>query len=438
MRYSTRTDNPSAMHPRFAQEQDPIGWCAAIAALFLALVWWRLGTPSEIYFDEVHYVPAARKLIEGVRANPEHPLFGKTVLAAAIHWLGDKPLTWRLPSALMGAFGLFAFARLVWFTSGRRLATVLAALLLATNFFWFIHSRIAMLDMVMAALGMASLWQFAAACCLPQQARWRLALTGVLAGLALGTKWSIAPALMLPGLLFLALKLRANGWRFPWARKGGPVEGVTLIEAALWLGLLPLAVYWLTFWPGFGWADRPIDPWKPLAWHEFMLRLQDSVRKLHPYRSQWYEWVSNWRAIWYLYKDIDGAQRGVVLIGNPFTMLAGLAALGWALWAGIRKRRYDALVFVALYAVCLGMWPLSGKPIQFIYHYLLPSTFMMAALALALEDLWHRRDRWHWLAPAALVLSFAMFAWFYPIISGWPLCCGRPSYQFWMWLGSWR
>ena len=34
--------------------------------------------------------------------------------------------------------------------------------------------------------------------------------------------------------------------------------------------------------------------------------------------------------------------------------------------------------------------------------------------------------------------GFAMFAWFYPIISGYPLCCGRPSYQFWMWLHSWR
>jgi len=426
------------MRARFTQEQDPAAWCAVIAVFFLALVWWRLGTPSEIYFDEVHYVPAARKLIEGIRANPEHPMFGKTVLAAAIHWLGDKPLTWRVPSALFGAIGLFAFSRLLWFASGRRLATILAALLLATNFFWFIHSRIAMLDMVMASLGVASLWHFAAACRLPQQARWRLALAGVLAGLALGTKWSIAPALMLPGLLFLWLKLRANGWRSLWARRGGPAEGITLIEAGLWLALVPLAVYWLTYWPGFFWTDRPIDPWKPLAWHEFMLRLQDSVRKLHPYRSQWYEWVSNWRAIWYLYKDVDGAQRGIVLIGNPFTMFAGLAALGWALWAGLRKRRYDALVFAALYIVCLGMWPLSGKPIQFIYHYLLPSTFMMGALALALEDLWHRRDRWRWLAPSAMALSFAMFAWFYPIISGYPLCCGRPSYQFWMWLHSWR
>jgi dolichyl-phosphate-mannose-protein mannosyltransferase len=409
-----------------------------IAVFYLTLVWWRLGIPSEIYFDEVHYVAAARKLIEGVRVNPEHPMVGKSVLAAALYWLGDKPLYWRVPSALAGAGGLYAFTRLVWFASGNARATVIAALLLVTNFFWFIHSRIAMLDMTMAALAMAALWQVAAVSRLHGQARWRLSLAGVLMGLALGTKWSVAPLLVLPGLVFLVLKLKANGRRSLWARTGGPVEGISLIEAALWLGLLPLAVYWLSFWPAFHWAERPVDPWHPITWHEHMLKLQESVKRPHPYRSVWYQWVSNWRAIWYLYKDIDGAQRGVVLIGNPFTMLAGVIALGWALWAGVRQRRLDLLAFSAAYFATLLFWAVSSKPVQFLYHYLLPSTFLMALLALALDRVWRRQDRWRWIGPAGLVLSLAMFAWFYPIISGWPLCCGRPSFEFWMWLKSWR
>lgn len=425
------------MQGRFTTERDPANWCAVIAIFFLALVWWRLGIPSKIYFDELHYVGAARKQLEGLRVNPEHPMLAKTMLTAAIRWLGDTPLHWRIPSALLGAFGLFAFSRMVWFASGNARATVLAALLLATNFFWFIHSRIAMLDMTMAALAMAAGWQIAAAIRLSHQGRWRLALGGVLMGLSLGAKWSVAPALALPGLAFLALKLKHKGWKFLYARAGGPVPGITLIEAALWLGLVPLAVYWLTFWPAFHWTDRPIDPWAPIAWHEYMLGLQDSVKKLHPYRSVWYQWVGNWRAIWYLYEHVDGAQRGVVLIGNPFTMYAGLVALVWAVWAGLRRRRWDLLAFTTLYAVTLMFWALSTKPIQFLYHYLLPNAFLMALLALALDALWRRPDRWRWIAPASMVLSFAMFAWFYPIISSAPLCC-KTSYQWWMWLGSWR
>ena len=426
------------MQRRFTTDRDPAEWCAVIAVFFLALCWWRLGVPSEIYFDETHYVAAARKQLEGVRFNPEHPFFAKTLLAFAIEWLGDKPLVWRLPSALLGAFGLFAFSRMVWFASGNARAAVLAIVLLATDFFWFVHSRIAMLDMTMAALAMLAAWQIAAAVRLPQQGRWRLALAGVLMGLSLGAKWSVAPALVLPGLAFLALKLKHTGRGFLLARRGGPVPGISLIEAALWLGIVPLAVYWLTFWPAFHWVGRPLDPWSPLAWHQHMLTLQDSVVKPHPYRSVWYQWASNWRAIWYLYKEVDGAQRGIVLIGNPFTMLAGLAALGWALWAGVRQRRLDLLAFAALYFVTLLFWAASGKPVQFLYHYLLPSTFLMALLALALDALWRRTDRWRWIAPASLVLSLALFAWFYPIISAAPLCCGKPSYQWWMWLPSWR
>ena len=64
------------MRPAFTHEQDPADWCAVIAVFFLALVWWRLGVPSRIYFDEVHYVPAARKLIEGLRANLPQPPMG--------------------------------------------------------------------------------------------------------------------------------------------------------------------------------------------------------------------------------------------------------------------------------------------------------------------------------------------------------------------------
>ncbi len=427
------------MRAPFTKDDDPWHWCAVIAIFFFALAWHRLGIPSQIYFDEVHYVPAARKMLEWTSHNPEHPLLAKQVLAAAIWLGGDAPLVWRIPSLLFGTLGLYAFARFVWFTTGLKQATILAVLLLATNFAWFVQSRIAMLDMVMAGLAMGALWMCAAAVRQPQQARWRLALAGVLFGLALGAKWSVAPLLVVPGLVFLALKLKHTGRRFLLARDGGPVPGMTLVEAGVWLGLVPLAVYWATFWPAFTYKAGAIDPLAPLKWHRYMLDLQDSVKKPHPYRTEWYQWVGNVRGIWYLYQPVDGpAHRGILLIGNPFTMLAGLPALVWALWAGIWRRRYDALTFAGLYLVTLGLWVVSTKPIQFYYHYLLPSTFLMGCLALALDDLWRRGGRLRWAMPGAVLASLAMFAWFYPIISAAKLCCGRPSFTYWMWLTSWR
>ncbi len=430
------------MTPAPAPQRDPLGWSLVIALAFLALCWHRLGIPSRIYFDEVHYVPAARKLLELVRANPEHPLFGKQVIAAAIALLGDRPLVWRIPSVLFGALGLFAFGRALWWASGLRFATLAGMVLLATSFLWFIQSRIAMLDMIMAGLGMTALWLFAAAVRLPAGqaigARWRLAAAGLCLGLALGAKWSIAPLAALPGLTFLALRLKADGWRGLLRRDGGPVPGVSLLEAACWLGALPLAVYWLTYLPAFFYARDAVDPFAPLAWHRYMLQLQDSVTRPHPYRSVWYQWIVDWRAIWYLYQPVDGSQRGIVLIGNPFSMLAGLPAVLWCLWAGIRRKRGDALACALGYFATLGMWAVSGKPIQFYYHYLLPSAFLMACLALALDAIWRRGGRWRWLPLGALAAAVGMFVYFYPIISAAKLHGGKQSYVQWMWLKSWR
>jgi hypothetical protein len=296
-----------------------------------------------------------------------------------------------------------------------------------------------MLDMFMAALGMVALWQFAAALRLPARAaRWRLALTGVCFGLALGAKWSIAPAVVLPGLTFLVLRVRDHGWRAFQCSDTRPVPGISLMEAAFWLGSVPLIVYWLTYLPTFFYPSEPVAWWDFIGRHRYMLELQDSVKKLHPYRSVWYEWVINWRAIWYLYEPADGAQRGVLLIGNPFTMLAGLPALAWCVWVGIRKHRTDALALALLYFATLGMWVVSGKPIQFYYHYLLPGTFLMGCLALALDELWRKGGKWEWIPAVSLATAGAMFVWFYPIISSAILHEGKQAYAHWMWLHSWR
>lgn len=433
-----RTYGAASMQGPVGTARDPLPWCLALCMAFLALCLHRLGTPSKIYFDEVHYVIAARKLLDGIRANPEHPMFGKEVIAAAIAVLGDRPWAWRIPMVIFGTLGLHAFGRFIWHLSYRPFATVAAMFLLATNFLWFIESRIAMLDMVQAGLGMVALWQFAALIRAPaSRPRVRLAVCAITMGLSLGAKWSIAPVLVLPGLTFLILRMRERGWKIVGMRGAGPVPGISLAEAAFWLGLLPLAIYWLTFLPGFFWTERPIDPLGFITHHEYMLQLQDSVKRLHPYRSVWYQWVANWRAIWYLYEFVDGAQRGIVLLGNPFSMLAGLPALLWCLWIGLRRHRWDALALVALYVITLGIWAVNGKPIQFYYHYLLPASFLMGCLALALDALWARTDKWRWTTPVALAAAGAMFLYFYPVISAARLD-GKRAFEQWTWLPTWR
>ena len=419
-----------AHHPR-----DPLGITLAICAVFLVAVLWRLTIPSQLYFDEIHYVPAARILLDLAGwPNAEHPPLGKLIIAASIALVGDTPLGWRLPSALAGAVALFAFTRALWFASGRRAATLGFALLLASGFHLFVHARIAMLDGIFVAFLAVALWQAAAAVREPETGRWRLAVCGVAIGAGLATKWTMIPFAPLFGLAFLAARWTAGRRRLLMSRRGAPVPGITLAEAFLWLGIVPLLAYAASFLPALFVTPSPFAENSLLGLQQTMLGLQQSVKAQHTYQSTWADWVLNWRAIWYLYEGVDGAQRGVMLVGNPLTMLIGLPALLWCGWAAFAGRRMDALAVLVLYIVALGFWILAAKPTQFYYHYFAASCFLLAALALALDALWQRGQRWPMIV--AVGSSLALFAYFFPILSAAPLENIR-SFERWSWLESW-
>lgn len=421
----------SERHP-----QDPAALTAMLALMFAALGLIRLTVPSAPYFDEVHYLPAARAMLDqSAWLNREHPLLGKEIIAAGIALFGDRPFGWRIFSLVAGAIALFAMCRALWFASQSRFAALAFGVLLATGFSLFVHARIAMLDIFMVCFFAIALWQIAAAMREPETGRRRLAIAGIALGLSMASKWNAVPLAVIPGIAFFVLRAFAGRRRLLMSRRGMPLPGMTLVEAGIWLGAVPLLVYWLTFLPAFFFADGALEPGGFITLHRNIMALQSSVIQPHPYQSNWPDWLLNIRAIWYLYEPVDGAQRGVLLIGNPLTMLLGLPAMVWCLWAGITRKKWDALAVFIFFAASILFWVAVNKPIQFYYHYFLPSCFLLAGLALALDALWQRGNRR--IAGGILAGSVALFGWFYPIISAAPLSDPQDFNQ-WMWLDSWR
>ena len=430
-----------AMQPVQSQapqrESDPLVWHGLVALIFLAMCLVRITIPSKLYFDEVHYIPAARELLALSRpVNVEHPMLGKELLALGIALFGDQPLGWRITPVVFGTLALLAAMRAMWFATASRFASIAAGVLIASGFALLVQARIAMLDVFMAAFYLLALWMCAAAVRENESARWRLLIAGMALGCAMAAKWNAIPLAVLPGLAFLVARARSEGWHALTSRRGAPVGGVTLWEAGLWLGLLPLVVYFATFAPAFFYADGALAPRDLFAFQGKMLRLQGQVLAPHTYQSVWYQWIADWRAIWYLYEDVDGAQRGILLVGNPLTMLLGLPAIAWCGWKGIQQQRWDALCLFVLYAVSLGFWIVAAKPVQFYYHYLLPGTFLLGGLALALDRLLWKRGRT--IAPLVVLgASCALLAYFWPILTAAPLE-GAMAFEQWTWLDSWR
>jgi len=170
--------------------------------------------------------------------------------------------------------------------------------------------------------------------------------------------------------------------------------------------------------------------------HLEMLDLQSSVMAVHPYQSTWPQWMLNTRGIWYLYEFVDDAQRGVLLIGNPLTMLLGLPALAWCALSGPANRNWTKVAVALGFLATLGLWFVANKPVQFYYHYFVPSLFLLGALALTLSDL-YKSEKYRWLSYAVLVGSVTMFAVFFKILTAAELDTPM-SFAKWTWLAGWR
>ncbi|NOJ80400.1 glycosyltransferase family 39 protein [Myxococcus xanthus] len=133
------------------------GWAlVGLVSVVLILHLLIIDQPSASYvFDEAHYVPAAKCLVDGAVCNEEHPPLAKALIALSIQMFGDRGFGWRLPSVLFGSFTLALVYLLTRRFTDDRVA-LLAAFLLGFENLWFVHSSIAMLDIpafFFAALG---------------------------------------------------------------------------------------------------------------------------------------------------------------------------------------------------------------------------------------------------------------------------------------------
>lgn len=429
--------------PDSVREKDPWGWMLLILGAFAALAAYHIDEVGVVMFDEKHYLPAARHWIAlDILKNPEHPLLGKQLLALSMMVFGDNAIGWRAGSLIFAALALWATMRMTWLASRSRFAALAAGVFAATNFMLLVQARIAMLDTYMIGFVMLACWSLVAAVRSEGAAvRLRVILAGLLFGFAFATKWNVAPVIAFAGIAVFVGNLRARNGA---GRR--PLGRMHIIEAFVWLAVLPLAVYFASY-ETIRLLDVPNRHYTdPFTWQRYMLDLQESVVSHHTYMSNWWQWVLDWRPIWYFYEEYGGAWRGLFFIGNPLQMWTGLAALLACLWLGVMRQRMDCLAVFGAWLAALALWIIAPKPVQFYYHYLICGQFLAIALALALDAVVWRQmfagNRWGryvgrgW-AVAFLVANTLLFAWFVPVLTTMPLA-GRTSFLDYAWLPSWR
>src|SRR5262249_49586275 len=152
-----------------------------------------LTSPEKFVFDEVHYVPAARQMLEQGKPtevlNPMHPPLAKELIALSIASFGDSAFGWRYPAALFGAHSIVAVYLCALALFEVQASAIAAALIAFFNQMVFVQARIAMLDIFALAFSTLAIAAFMRGFRTIRPHRW-FALAGIGFGCAAACKWS--------------------------------------------------------------------------------------------------------------------------------------------------------------------------------------------------------------------------------------------------------
>jgi dolichyl-phosphate-mannose-protein mannosyltransferase len=374
-------------------------------------------TPEKFYFDEVHYVPAARQMLEPVMTtpmlNPMHPPLAKQLMALSIRTFGDIPLGWRYPSVLFGSLAIVAvyLCGLALFASQG--PAVASALLAFFNQMLFVQSRIAMLDIFALAFSLFAVAAFMHGFRKTRPHLW-FALAGLACGFSIGCKWSGLFTLAICIVIVAVIRLM-QGWRTQfaggnaddWYRPGLWPDFRTTHFAACFV-LIPVVVYLATFIPLYG-LSVP-DIWQ--AQRRIFGDNTTTAIATHTYMSAWPSWPFLVRPVWFLFDKIgDDRIAAVVSLGNPLVLWPALPALGVCLRDWIVTRRAEAFLILSFYFGLYLAWAVLPRTVGFLYYYLPSATLASLALVYVLR----RGNNPRWLLWAFVAIAAASFAAMLPI-----------------------
>lgn len=438
-----------------------------LLALALATRCWILWKPRAAVFDEELFEQYISHYFTHTFYFNLHPPVGKLFLALGA-WIlrvdpvalahADAAVTLRLLPALAGSAVIPVFYVLLrQLGASRRVATLGGFLMLCDNML-FTVSRYILIDAFLLLSILGSVSAYLAACARQgRQRRTFVMLSALLAGLAIGTKWSGLSALGIVGVIWL---------RSAWRRDTRPA---VLATDAVLLGVIPVAIYVAAFSVHFsllplsGGRDDTMMPqdfqatlmgnpaFRPDARvslptllkeaHVAMLEGNDEyVNDRNPNATPWWTWPVLWRPpyVWEGRNETAGQGGHVVVTGNFVVWwgaLLGFVAclVGVALSHAARARlapHRDALVVLAV------AWAASYLPFSivtrelFLYSYLPPLAFSLAFTVIACGTLagWMRDDPqgpWRFGTRRSLggyvgvaFLAATCFAYFAPLATG--------------------
>ena len=424
--------------------RQSIGLILLIISLVAFMV--GLGHPNVLVFDETHYVPAARAILDLSRnTNPEHPLVAKEFIAAGIALFGDNPFGWRFFGALLTALSVYAVYQIALNLLKDAALAAMASIFLSLSFTVTIQARTAMLDSYAFPLMILSAAFFISSAhrAIPKfLVTTGLVVAGIFLGLAAGAKWitGIYAMLALFGL-FLARLFKTMSTGRPlmhalWGRDYPSWQSVSFFYAALVLGITSLFVYFLTFAPALFWKENPLSVFDIFSFQFVMLDRQTMPLAENSYESEWWEWPLMLEPIWYHFESVEnGGHEAILYVGNPFIFWGGLIAVLVCLVQGVRNQNGVAFGTALAFLASWLIFAVLPKQIGFFFYYHGSGILLCFAFAVALSLIPKGKIRWG-IYGVSMLAALAVFAFFFPVI--YAIEMPREQWTNYLWLPNWN
>jgi dolichyl-phosphate-mannose--protein O-mannosyl transferase len=283
-----------------------------------------------------------------------------------------------------------------------------------------------------------------------------LALSGIFMGLGVAAKWTGAYAGMgLAVVFFYTMLQRYNEYRDAVKNRQGTSNGIpnrriideftpkltkTLYWCVLFFVAVPVVIYCCSYIPymntpsGDGLKTVITNMNSMYAYHA-----KTVLDSTHSFSSMWYQWPVMTRPIWYYSGTISSTvKEGISSFGNPAVWWTGIAALFYVAYIAIKEKDRNAQFLVIAYFAQLVPW-MGVSRLTFIYHYFPCVPFVVLMIGYAIYDIYESARSKKSIAVCAfalVIIAIALFALFYPVLSGQP--CEIEFAKDWLkWFDSW-
>jgi len=435
------------------------------------------------YFDEIYHPRTAYEYIHQMQVLEwTHPPLGKVIISWGIQLLGMTPFGWRFAGTLFGVLMLpliYAFAKALFSKSqNSTLWAAFVTFVFAFDFMHYAQTRLATIDtyVVIFIIGMYyCMYRYSQMNFYHDKlskTMWPLLFSGIFLGLAAASKWQgLYGAFGIAIIFFWVLGQRfveylrkrkeseeavqecednKNGL---WDKGIGVYNdfwanaGITCIACVGFFIIIPAAIYLLSYIPYWntGYLYPEMGFFRAVWQNQLdMYGYHSHLLEGHPYSSTWWQWIINWRPIFYFSNDLGhGLAQGISSFGNPLIWWGGIAALIYCVYAAIRRRDKVAIFLIIAWLSQIVPW-IPIYRVAFIYHYFpnVPFLVMMIAYALMASRIFENKffksifgSRKN-VAITFAVACFALFMMFYPVLTGTPI--SRDFVDIYLrWLPSW-